>query len=281
MSSALKNLNIGSTIALNNGIAMPRLGLGVFESHGSAARDACIWAFKAGYRHVDSAQYYKNEAHVVEAVKSAGVPRDQLYITTKVFDVTSDVSAKIATSLKIFEPIGYIDLFLIHSPIGGAAARKNAWAALEKAVEEGRVKSIGVSNYGPKHIEELMKYARIKPVVNQVELHPWCQQRDIVAACKKYDIVVQAYTPLTRARKFDDPTLVEIASKFGKDPAQILVRWGLQKDLVTLPKSEKEARIISNADVYNFEIDDVSMTKLDALDQGSSGAITWNPVTAE
>jgi diketogulonate reductase-like aldo/keto reductase len=169
---------------------------------------------------------------------------------------------------------GYVDLFLIHTPNGGAAQRKEMWLALEKLYKEGKTRAIGVSNFGIGHIEELKDYAATwPPSANQIELHPWCQQREVVEYCHQHGIVVEAYSPLVRNKKASDPTLNAIAKAHGKSTAQVLIRYCLQKDWVPLPKSDTPSRIEENADVYDFELSAEEMGQLDGLDQGAKGAI--------
>eukprot|EP01112_Ceratiomyxa_fruticulosa_P009312 TRINITY_DN2427_c0_g1_i1.p1 TRINITY_DN2427_c0_g1~~TRINITY_DN2427_c0_g1_i1.p1 ORF type:complete len:271 (-),score=61.03 TRINITY_DN2427_c0_g1_i1:116-928(-) len=266
---------------LSSKFTMPVIGLGVFESR--SCKQSCLEAFKVGYKHIDSAQYYRNENEVGQAVKESGIPRGELFITTKVMDINGgekEVSVRIQNSLRRID-IEYLDLLLIHSPIGGADNRIAAWKAFEQAVDSGKVRSIGVSNYGVKHLKEVLSIARIKPVVNQIELHPWCQQKDIVKFCQSENIVVQAYTPLTRGKNFGDPVLQKVSHKHNKTPAQILVKWCLQKGYVPLPKSDNPDRIKSNFEVFDFTLDENDMNELDSLDKGKAGAVTWNPVNAD
>ncbi|KAL1967634.1 hypothetical protein VTN77DRAFT_2891 [Rasamsonia byssochlamydoides] len=262
----------------NSNVRIPRLGFGVYRAHQQQCVQACLNALKVGYRHIDTAQFYGNEKEVGEAVRQSGIPREEVFITTKIMTPGGSPQATYEKALNSVEKIagkdGYVDLFLIHSASSGPAGRKEMWQALERLLEEGKTKSIGVSNYGVKHIEEMKAYAKVwPPHVNQIELHPWCQQRVIDQYCKKHGIVVEAYSPLVRNYKANDPTLVGVAQKYGKTTAQILVRYGLQKQWVPLPKSENPSRIAANADVYDFEISEDDMAVLDGLDQGSAGAI--------
>jgi len=262
----------------NSNVKIPRLGFGVYRAIDETCVQACLHAFKAGYRHIDSAQFYANEIAVGEAIRQSGLPRDQIFVTTKIMTPGGSSQAtyqKIQASVdKIAGKDGYVDLFLIHSSRSGPAGRKELWQALERLYDEGRARSIGVSNYGVNHIEEMKAYAKVwPPHVNQIELHPWCQQREIDAYCKRYGIIVEAYSPLVRNYKADDPTLVELAKKYNKTTAQVLIRYALQKEWVPLPKSARPERIVSNADVYSFEISRDDMVMLNALDQGDAGAI--------
>ncbi|KAJ9196481.1 hypothetical protein DTO166G4_249 [Paecilomyces variotii] len=262
----------------NSNVKIPRLGFGVYRAHDDKCLKAAQTALKVGYRHIDTAQFYQNEREVGEALRQSGLPRSEVFITTKIMSPGGSPEATYEKILESVEKIGgkdgYVDLFLIHSSSSGAAGRKELWQALERLLEEGKTRSIGVSNYGVKHIEEMKAYAKVwPPHVNQLELHPWSQQRVIVDYCKKHGIVVEAYSPLVRNYKANDPTLVGLAQKYGKTTAQILVRYSIQKEWVPLPKSEDPARIAANADVFDFEISADDMAVLDGLDQGSAGAI--------
>ncbi|KAI9729950.1 MAG: hypothetical protein M1834_006147 [Cirrosporium novae-zelandiae] len=275
---SIKKLTINDVLHLpNSPVKIPRLGFGVYKATGDVCASATLAALKHGYRHIDSAELYSNEREVGEAVHKSHIPRQKVFITTKIMQATGSPAATYQTCVdsvwKIDEG-GYVDLFLIHTPSGGKAHRKEAWLALEQLVDEGKVRSIGVSNYGIQHIEEMKNYAKIwPPHVNQIELHPWCQQREIVDYCMNNGIIVEAYCPLVRNQKAKDPTLVALAKKYSVTTAQILIRYSLQKGWVPLPKSEHPERIAENADVFGFEITELDMEKLDALDEGADGAI--------
>lgn len=241
---------------------------------------SCLEAFKSGYRHVDTAQYYDNEEAVGRAICDSKIPREEIFVTTKILNPGKDLDdtyKRIEVSVgKLDAKQKYVDLYLIHSPNGGLESRKLMWHALEKAKADGIVRNIGVSNYGIKHIEEMKEYSEPQnwpPAVNQIELHPWCQQKEIVEYCRENSIVVEAYCPLVRNRKADNPTLVRIAEKHNRTPSQILVRWSLQKGWSPLPKSDTPERIRLNANVYGFKLDIEDMKMLDDLDQGSKGSI--------
>ena len=273
----MSNLTINSTLALPS-TKIPQLGFGVYLSPTSVCTASCQHALRAGYRHIDTAQYYANESSVGDAVRTSDVPRADVFLTSKILSPAADVDATYQQILdsvaKLDGADGYVDLFLIHSPNGGAKARKTMWTALERAKDAGKVKEIGVSNYAIEVLEELKEFANVwPPAVNQVELHPWCQQRELVDYCVRNKIVVQAYCPLVRNEKAQDPTLLAVSKKHGVSANQVLVRWSLQKGWVPLPKSDTPERIVSNADVYGFELDGEDMQKLDALDQGAEGAL--------
>ncbi|ODN76773.1 hypothetical protein, variant [Cryptococcus amylolentus CBS 6039] len=253
------HLSLDSTIKLPSGNLIPRLGFGVYQARSKECEQAVMKAAEAGYRHVDSAQGYHNED-----------PEEVLQVLRK--------------SIKKIDRSGegepYIDLMLIHAPWGGDEGRRNNWEALGLAQKEGWVKDIGVSNFGVAHLKSLPGPL---PAVNQIELHPFCQQRDIVEYCQEKGIAIEAYSPLMRGeeRYWNHPVLVKISKKHKKDVAQIAIRWSLQKGFIPLPKSVTPARIQSNADVFDFELSSEEMVEIDGLDKGTEGAITWNPVNHE
>ncbi|KAJ5099503.1 aldo-keto reductase [Penicillium argentinense] len=275
----MPNYSITDLLPLpNSAERIPRLGFGVYRSPTDQCVQSCLKALDVGYRHIDTAQFYANETEVGEAVRTSGLPRDQVFVTTKILSPAGSVEATydklLASVEKIGGPGGYVDLFLIHSSSSGPSGRKQLWQALEKLHGEGRAKSIGVSNFGVKHIEEMRSYAKVwPPHVNQIELHPWCQQRTIDEYCKKNGIIVEAYSPIVRNNKAHDPTLVDVAKKYNKSTQQVLIRYALQKEWVPLPKTDDAERIASNADVFDFDISTEDMDILDTLDQGSAGAI--------
>ncbi|KAF8973083.1 NADP-dependent oxidoreductase domain-containing protein [Flammula alnicola] len=273
-------LTINSTVKLSSGYEMPRLGFGVYQN--TDATPSAIEAFKAGYRHVDSAQVYRNEAQVAQAVRAAGINRGDVFITTKCVSKTHGYES---TKKGVDESLAkmkfdYIDLFLIHDPLSGTERRLETYRALLEAKAAGKIRTVGVSNYNVKHMEEIKAKGWEMPAVNQIELQPFCQQKEIVKYCKENNIVVQAYCPIVRG-KMDHPVIQEVAAKHGRDPAQILIRWSLQHGYVPLPKSATPSRIHSNAQVYDFELDEEDMQKLDALDRGKAGQVSWNPVNAD
>ncbi|KAK5991461.1 putative oxidoreductase C2F3.05c [Cladobotryum mycophilum] len=269
---------ITDAFTLATGSKMPQLGFGVYRSPTNVCVNSCLKALESGYRHIDTAQLYRNEKEVGLAIQQTDIPRKEIFITTKIMTAGGSVEKSYQKCLDSVQMLdsenGYVDLFLVHTPNGGAAKRKEMWLALEKLYEEGRAKSIGVSNFGIKHINELKEFAKVwPPHVNQIELHPWMQQREIVEYCEKNDIIVQAYCPLVRNMKSADETLVGIAEKQSVTPSQVLIRYALQKRWVPLPKSDHPERIRANADVFGFNLEEEDMSALDALDQGPAGAI--------
>ncbi|KAI9714446.1 MAG: hypothetical protein M1820_000407 [Bogoriella megaspora] len=281
-------LSLGSTFEIpNTKVAIPKLGFGVYLSNGPTCTSSCLTALQAGYRHIDSAQYYDNEAEVGRAILESGIPRSEIFVTTKILSPANSKTEphtpdEHETYLKCIESLkkiaigekGYVDLFLIHSPHSGPEGRKAMWKALERLFREGRARSIGVSNFGVSHIEGLKVFGEVwPPHVNQIELHPWCQQRSTVEYCQRNKILIEAYCPIVRNEKADDKTLLSLSKKYNKSTGQILIRYSLQKGWIPLPKSDTPSRIEANADVYDFNIDKGDMQILDGLDRGKNGAI--------
>ncbi|KAF8200644.1 NADP-dependent oxidoreductase domain-containing protein [Pholiota molesta] len=253
---------------------MPLLGFGVYQNYDTAA--TTLEAFKAGYRHVDSAQVYRNEAEVGAAVRASGLPRSEVFITTKCVSKTHGYESTkqgVDASLSKMQ-FGAYRISRIW------ARRLETYKALLEAKAEGKIRTVGVSNYNVKHLKEIKAKGWELPAVNQIELQPFCQQKPIVDYCKEHNIIIQAYCPIIRG-KMDHPVIMEVAAKHNRDPAQILIRWSLQRGFVPLPKSATPSRIHSNAQVYDFELDEEDMKKLDDLDRGKAGGISWNPVDAD
>ncbi|WWC89623.1 uncharacterized protein L201_004548 [Kwoniella dendrophila CBS 6074] len=260
-----KTIRADQTILLNNGEKIPQLGFGVYQSPPEVTTKTVTSALEAGYKHIDSAYWYFNEKEVGEAV---GEKRDSIFLTTKLGQAEK-IEEHLYDSVSKIDPRenGYVNLFLIHSPSAGPEKRKEQWAALENLVKQGKAKTIGVSNYGVKHLEQMEDYAKIKPAVNQIELHPWCQQPSIVSYCQARNIALEAYSPLVQGTKASDPTLSKVAEETGKSWAQVLIRWSLQRGFIPLPKSDTKERIIANRDVFDFELSDAQMEALNGLDK--------------
>ncbi|KAK8218669.1 NADP-dependent oxidoreductase domain-containing protein [Phyllosticta capitalensis] len=269
--------SLTSRVKLANGLTMPSIHLGVYMTQGKETFNAVQYALEAGYRAIDSAQMYHNERESGQAIKAFlasadnkdGLKREDIHFTTKLASNGSyDVARKaIKQSLKACD-LGYIDLFLLHSPYGGKKARLESWRAVEDAIQDGEIKTGGVSNYGVKHLQELLDAnPRVHPAVNQIEVHPFNTRTDITTFCRQNNIVVEAYAPLVRALKMKHPTIVSVSKKYNCTPAQLLVRWSLQHGYVPLPKSVSKQRIVENADVSGFEISEEDMKKLDSLDE--------------
>jgi len=281
----MANLSASSTVRLHHtpGAMMPVIALGVYQS--TAAKESVSTALQVGYRHIDSARLYRNEADVATSLKASGIKREEVWLTTKI--MSSEHSTKAceaaikSSTAKLGNDDNQIwDLILLHDPQGGKSLRAQAWNVLRQAKQSGKVKSIGVSNWGVRHMQELGGAKEAGIDVNQVELHPWCQQREITQYCKENNVIVQAYCPIVRGEKNDDETLNKIAKETGKTPAQVLIRWSLQKGFVPLPKSDTPSRIKENFQVFDWSLSDEQMQTLDGLDQGPQGAISWNPVDA-
>jgi methylglyoxal/glyoxal reductase len=265
-----------ATLALNTGKAIPQVGLGVWQSpKGADTREAVQAALRLGYRHIDTARIYGNEGDVGVAVREGGVPRDQVFVTTKLWNNEQGYDSALRAFDASVERLGldYIDLYLLHWPVAGK--RKDSWRALERLFEEKRARAIGVSNFLVPHLEELLQGAKVVPAIDQIELHPFLQQRDTRAFCRDHGIVVEAYSPLTHGLRLNHPAVVEIAKRLGKSTAQVLLRWGIQHGLVILPKSTKEERIKENGALFDFELDASAMASLDALEEGL--ATCWDP----
>jgi methylglyoxal/glyoxal reductase len=272
-------MHIGSTITLANGAEVPVLGLGVFRSKpGGETRDAVRWALEAGYRHVDTAGAYHNEADVGEALRESGLPREQVYVTTKLANDDHGYDRALRAFDRSLAALGldYVDLYLVHWPV--AEGRRESWRAFERIYEEGRARAIGVCNYTERHLREVLTEADVRPLVEQVELHPFLYQRDLLRLCREHDIAVEAYSPLTRGRRLHDREVQAVATTHDKTAAQVLLRWSLQHGLVVLPKSVRRERIVENADLFDFELSPEEMARLDALDEGLH--VAWDPTDA-
>ncbi|MCY0869495.1 MAG: aldo/keto reductase [Firmicutes bacterium] len=249
---------------------MPWLGIGVWESkEGREVEDAVTWALECGYRHIDTAAIYGNEAGVGRAINQSGIRREDLFLTTKLWNSRHGYDE----TLKAFEEsrkklaVDYVDLYLIH----WAVAEKfvDTWRAFEKLLADGWVRAIGVSNFEPQHLETLMASATIKPAVNQVEFHPYLTQRSLYRFCGQHGIQMEAWSPLMRGGEpLRDPVVREIAARHGKTPAQVLIRWDLEQGVVTIPKSVHKERIKENADVFDFSLDAQEVEQIAALDCG-------------
>ena len=264
--------NLQSKAVLNNGVEMPWFGLGVFKvEEGPELVEAIKSAIKAGYRSIDTAAIYGNETAVGEGIRAGieatGISREELFITSKVWNADQGYEETIAAyeeSLKKLK-LDYLDLYLVHWPVEGKY--KDTWRALETLYKEKRVRAIGVSNFQIHHLQDVIKDAEIKPMINQVEYHPRLTQKELQAFCKEQGIQMEAWSPLMQGQLLDNETLQTIAEKHGKTTAQVILRWDLQNGVITIPKSTKEHRIIANADVFNFELTKEDMEKIDALNQ--------------
>jgi diketogulonate reductase-like aldo/keto reductase len=267
------------TLTLSGGVEIPALGLGVYQSRpGHTTRDAVTAALEAGYRHIDTATVYRNEADVGQAIRESSVPRDQIFVTTKLWNSNHGYDPTLRAFDRSLDRFGfeYIDLYLVHWPVPGE--RLDTWRAMERVFADGRARAIGVSNYMPRHLEELLAHATVQPAVNQFELSPYLARWNLVEMCRSHDIAVETYSPLTKGHKLGDRTLADIGAKYDKSPAQILIRWALDHGFVVIPKSVRPARIRENMDVFGFSLDTNDLATLDALDEGL--VTGWDPTDA-
>lgn len=267
----------GDVMALPHphGGRIPRIGLGVFRATPEETYSAVTEALACGYRHIDTAQIYHNEAAVGRAVRDSGLPRDAVFVTTKLwndFQRPGLVADAVRRSIEALG-LGAPDLFLLHWPVTGQ--RRTAWAELEQLHDAGELKAIGVSNFLVPHLEELFRHARIKPAVDQVEVSPFLQQRAVRDLCNRHGIVLEAYSPLTKGQPLAHPEVLRIAREMGASPAQVLLRWGLQHGLVVLPKSTSPQRIRENIHALGMRLTADQMARLDALEENL--VTGWNP----
>ncbi|KAF1772103.1 NADP-dependent oxidoreductase domain [Phytophthora cactorum] len=268
------------TKLLPSGHSIPAVALGVYQSApGSETYDAVLAALKLGYRHIDTATVYRNESDVGKAIRDSGIPRNEIFVTSKIVASRNRWSYdEVVEGVRLSNSklgLEYIDLYLLHAPFD-STTRAEAWKALEDMQSEGIVRDIGVSNFGELHLQKLAKTWRVKPAVNQVELHPWLARANTVKYCEEQGIIMEAYSPLARAQKMHDRTLKQIASEVGATSAQVLIAWSLAKGFVTLPKSVTESRIKENLGAAKLELRSEQMEKLNGLD--AYFVTAWDPV---
>lgn len=272
-------LTLGTKLRLNDGREIPQLGFGVYQSpQGKMTVESVAEALRRGYRHVDTAALYRNEKDVGTAVRASGLAREQVFVTTKLWNADHGYDEALRAFDKSQKALGldYVDLYLIHWPV--QRLRLDSWRAFVRLQGEGRVRSIGVSNYTGKHLEELRAYSDVTPAVNQVELSVFLQQKQLRAYCAQRGIVVEAYSPLTKGERVDEPRLAAIANRHSKTPAQIMIRWCLESGTVPLPKSNTPSRIAENADVFDFALSQEDLAALAGLDEDYHTA--WDPTDA-
>jgi diketogulonate reductase-like aldo/keto reductase len=274
----MSSLDLDTVVRLNNEVEMPLFGLGTYQASRKGTEEAVLYALEIGYRLIDTAQMYGNEREVGNAVRRSGIPREEIFVTTKLNNSNHGYEralSSLETSLDLMG-LSYVDLFLIHWPVEDL--RGESWRALEKLLEEGKCRSIGVSNYTIGHLNELSQSSSTMPAVNQVEFSPYLYQKDLLEFCRSNTIQLEGYSPLTKGEHLGDPALGATASKYSKTPAQILLRWALQKEIVTIPKSTSVERLQENADIFDFEISQEDMAALDSfnIDLRTS----WDPTTA-
>ena len=277
-------LSLSTRLVLGKSLAehgIPALGLGVWQTpSGKPAYNAVLHALKSGYRHIDTAAMYQNEKDVGRAIHDSGVPREDVFITTKLWNSDQGTS----TTTKAFNNsltnlgVSYIDLYLIHSPLPGKQKRQESWREMIALQQQGLIRHIGVSNFGIHHLQEFLEeFPDHPPVINQIEVHPFLTRDALCSFCSDHGILVEAYSPLARAKKPDDPVLTSIAKAHGVSWAQVMIRWSLQKGYVVIPKSVKPARIDENKQVFQFELTKEEIQQLDDLNENLITA--WDPTT--
>lgn len=272
-------MSLQETYTLKNGVEIPVVGFGTWQTpDGEVAENSVTWALEAGYRHIDTAAAYKNEESVGRAIAKSGIPREEIFVTTKLWnDSHSYEKAQEAIDTSL-EKLGldYLDLYLIHWPNpvtfrdNWKEANAGAWKAMEEAVEAGKIRAIGVSNFHPHHLEALAETAKIEPTVNQIYLNPSDMQEEIVEYNKAHGIISEAYSPLGTGRIFEVDELKELATKYNKSIAQLVLRWSLQHGFLPLPKTVTESRVTENADIFDFTIEEEDMKRIDGL-KGCAG----------
>lgn len=262
-------MNTIPTITLNNGVPMPQLGFGVFQVPDNEASVAVTAALAAGYRSIDTAAIYGNEAGTGRALAESGIARNELFITSKLWIDDLGYEPTLAAFESSLAKLGldYLDLYLIHWPAPALGRYEDSWRALEKLLADGRVRAIGVSNFLPEHLQKLIQLGGTVPAVNQVELHPALQQRDIAAFNAEHGIATEAWSPLAQGAVLDDPYILDIAGRHDRTAAQVVLRWHLQRGRIAIPKSVTPARIQENLAVFDFELSADDLSAVDALDR--------------
>ena len=261
--------DLKGSFTLNNGVKMPYFGLGVYLTEdGQEVVDAVKWALEGGYRHIDTASIYENEAGVGQGIRESGVSRSDIFLVSKVWNSDQGYDSTLKAFENSLENLGvdYLDLYLIHWPVAGKY--KETWRALEKLYREKRIRAIGVSNFLKHHLEDLLGTAEIVPMVNQMEFHPYLVQQELVNYCRENGIQYEAWAPMMQGEVFKLEPFKQLADKYGKTIAQIVLRWDLQKGVVTIPKSSKKERIIANADIFDFQLSAEDVRYIDSLDKG-------------
>ena len=264
-------------IKLRNGTEVPVLGFGTFKISNEDVYQIVLGALDAGYRHIDTAAYYGNEEGIGRAIRDSKIPSEEIFVTSKVWYSEDGYDKTIKAFEKSESLLGKIDLYLIHWPRG--RNRLEMWRALEHLENEGRIKAAGVSNYVERHLEEIERHEMVMPLVNQVEFSPFLYKKDLLEYCRSKNIILEAYSPLTRGTRLSDPFLNETAQKYAKTPAQILLRWVVQKNMMLIAKTTSKERMKENADIFDFKITDEDMRKLDSLNEDYH--TTWNPEEIE
>lgn len=272
------NLHIKSIKKLNNDIKIPMFGLGTYlNDNGRQAIDSILYALEIGYQHIDTAAMYENEMEVGKAVRESGIPREEIFVTTKLWNSDHGYDNTIKAFQRSLERLGldYVDLYLIHWPVENL--RLESWRALERLYSDGLCKAIGVSNYMERHVDEILNNFSIVPAVNQVEFSPFLYLKELQNYCESKGIALESYSPLTKGYRLNEPRLIEIARRYDKSTSQILIRWCLQKGMIVIPKSSRNEHIKENADIFDFEISEADMLALDNLNENYRS--TWDPTT--
>ncbi|MCE9548900.1 aldo/keto reductase [Candidatus Nomurabacteria bacterium] len=274
----MNTLNLNSKIVLNNGVQMPIIGFGVFRiPDGEEVYNAVKTALEVGYRYIDTAMIYKNETGVGKAIYDSGIPREDIFVTTKLWNTDQGYESALKAIDASLERLGlaYVDLYLIHWPtaVGELRSgvsinkREETWKAMEEIYKSGKAKAIGVSNFMVPHLEEMKNYAKVMPAVNQFEFHPFLYEEAVLNFCKKNNIAVQAHSPFADMKCATNETVKSIASKYAKTPAQVFLRWSLQHGCVPIPKSTHKERMVENINVFDFELSDEDMQTLNGLSE--------------
>ena len=272
----MAQLSSAATVKLNNGVDIPLLGLGVYQSPpGKTTQDAVRHALKCGYRLVDTARVYGNEQDVGLAMRESELPREEVFVTTKLWNSDHGYDSTIRACEESLRRLGlkYLDLYLVHWPVSGV--RNESWRAMEKMLRDGKCRAIGVSNYTINHLNDLLVSSNTIPAVNQVEFHPFLYQQKLLEYCQGHGIQLEAYSPLTRGERLNHPKVVEIAERYLRTPAQILIRWAVQHSVVAIPKSVRNERILENSRVFDFTLSTNEMNALDSLNEDFRTC--WDP----
>ncbi|QKY70026.1 aldo/keto reductase [Lentibacillus sp. CBA3610] len=260
--------NLQDTVTLNNGVKIPGFGLGVYKVEDGDVTVASVKAaLKHGYRSIDTASFYDNEKGVGQGIRESGVPREEIFVTSKVWNDEQGYESTLQAFEKSLEKLGmdYLDLYLIHWPVKGKF--KDTWKAMEELYEKGKVRAIGVSNFHVHHLQDLLADCHVKPVIDQVEYHPHLTQEKLKAFCEEENIQLEAWSPLKKGRLMDEPIISGLADKYNKTSAQVILRWDVQNNVITIPKSTHEHRIQENADIFDFELTDEEMKKISGLNK--------------
>lgn len=268
--------NLADKVILNNGVGIPQVGLGVWRaSDGPETRDAVRWALELGYRSIDTASLYANERSVGEGFRDSGLKREDVFITTKVWNPDQGYENTLAAFDKSLGELGmdFVDMYLVHYPVTDLYLE--TWRALEKLYREGRIRAIGVSNFHPYHLDTLLASCAVKPVVNQIELHPYLTQKGSLLHNIARGVLVEAWAPIAKGRALGEPVIVRIAQKYGKTPAQVVLRWELQQGIIIIPKSVHRERILENSLIFDFELTPEEMLDIDGLER--NGRIGTDP----